>query len=281
MEIIKLLLIGIILGVSNVIPGVSGGTMAVVFGVYDRLLSVITINIKKIFAQWKFWVPLVTGIGLGIIGFSKVITWLFENYPMGTNYFFMGLIVGSIPLIIRKILFIPTKSPTFQGTEKTKIGLSHLLAFIISIGIMIILTIYKGEDITNKVETIFSMSLAIKLIITGFVAAVAMIIPGISGSFFMLVIGMYTTVIAAVSDLNIPLLIPVAIGVILGLLCGASLVRFFMTKVPSQTYSAILGLVIGSVFVIFPGIAISVEMIISVLVFILGFFLAFLSTKGE
>ncbi len=100
---IKLFFIGIILGVANVIPGVSGGTIAVVFNVYDRLIGVITIKIKKILSEWKFILPLGLGMVAGIIGFSKILTFLFEHYPMQTNLFFVGIIAGSIPLIYRKI----------------------------------------------------------------------------------------------------------------------------------------------------------------------------------
>ena len=104
MDFIRLIVIGVILGVANVIPGVSGGTLAVVFNIYDRLISVITLNVKKILSEWKFILPLVIGMGLGIILFSKAITFLFENYPVQTNWFFIGIILGSIPMIVKRLL---------------------------------------------------------------------------------------------------------------------------------------------------------------------------------
>ena len=88
--------------------------------------------------------------------------------------------------------------------------------------------------------------------ISGAVGAVAMIIPGISGSFLLLALGTYATVIGSLSDFNIPLMIPTAIGILLGLLCGAYLVRTLMEKVPAQTYGSIFGLVVGSIFTVFP-----------------------------
>ena len=102
MEIIKLIGIGVILGVANVIPGVSGGTLAVVFNIYDRLIHVITLDIKKILKEWKFILPLIIGMGLGIILFSKLITFLFAEYPTQTNWFFIGIILGSIPMIYKR-----------------------------------------------------------------------------------------------------------------------------------------------------------------------------------
>ena len=94
--------IGIILGIANVIPGVSGGTMAVVFGVYDRLIAVITPQIKKILAAWKFWLPLGVGLVAGILLFARFFTWAFEHYPAPVRCFFTGIILGSLPLIFFK-----------------------------------------------------------------------------------------------------------------------------------------------------------------------------------
>lgn len=274
MEIIKLIGIGIILGVSNVIPGVSGGTMAVVFGVYDRLISVITVNVKKIFAMWKFWLPLVSGMGVGILLFSKVITELFEHYHMATNWFFIGLIAGSLPLITGKIRVAS------EENGKKPI-LSVVISVIAAFGVMIAMDLLSGGSFGSTVETELTAEVFIRLLAASALAAIAMIIPGISGSFLMLVLGAYTTIITAISNLNIPLLVPVAIGVALGLLGGAGLVRFLLAKIPAQTYGAILGLVAGSLIVIFPGVGLNLEMAVSVFTFLAGFVMAFLSSRGK
>jgi len=279
MEIIKLLGIGIILGVSNVIPGVSGGTMAVVFNVYERLLSVITINVKKILSQWQFVIPLGAGVVFGIILFSKVITFLFTSYPVPTNMFFCGLITGSIPLILRKI----------PGRQTEKLRPSIIICLLAAFALMVVMLVISPEE-SNIIYTDMSLSIFIRLFISAALAAVAMIIPGISGSFLMIVLGMYTTIIASVSSLNIPFLIPVAFGVVFGLLFGAKLVKFLMIRVPSQTYGAILGLVAGSLLLIFPWrgfvesyhegflLITSASSAVSALI---GFFLAYVSSKNE
>lgn len=247
-ESIKLFFIGIILGIANVIPGVSGGTIAVVFNIYDRLINVISLNVKKIISEWKFILPLGLGMVAGIIGFSKVITFLFENYPMQTNLFFVGIIAGSIPLIFRKI----KSSMNEIFSEKKKPYLSTIICFIISLAIMIIMTVFKDISTSTIIYTELTMPLFIVLLASGALGAIAMIIPGISGSFLLLAIGTYATVIGSVSDFNIPLMIPTAIGILIGLLFGAYLVRLLMEKVPAQTYGAIFGLVIGSIFTVFP-----------------------------
>ena len=274
LEAVKLILIGMILGVSNVIPGVSGGTMAVVFGVYDRLISVITLNVKKLFSMWKFWLPLGIGIVAGIVLFSSAIVWLFEHYPMATNWFFIGLIIGSIPLITGKI-----KTARNEHTKKPTV--SVIISFAIALALMVTMMILDGTATETIAQTELTASLFMQLLGCSAIAAIAMIIPGISGSFILLALGVYTTIIAAVSELNIMLLIPVAVGVLLGLLGGAKLVRLVLEKIPAQTYGAILGLVIGSVIVIFPGFAYSIEMIISIITLALGFALAYSTSRGK
>lgn len=215
MEIIKLIGIGVILGAANVIPGVSGGTLAVVFNIYDRLIHVITLDIKKILKEWKFILPLIIGMGLGIILFSKLITFLFAHYPTQTNWFFIGIILGSIPMIYKRFDSAAKKNPSGR--------LGGILCAVVALVIMAVMTYTDISEAGNVIQTEFTVGLAIKLFIGLAFAAIAMIIPGISGSFLMLVVGIYSTIIAAVADLNIPLLIPGALGAIAGLLVGAGL----------------------------------------------------------
>ena len=99
LSIIRFILIGIVIGMANVIPGVSGGTLAVVFNVYDQFLEAITFNVKKIWKNKKFVFPILGGMALGVLIFSKLISLLYTNFPFQTNCFFTGLIIGSIPLL--------------------------------------------------------------------------------------------------------------------------------------------------------------------------------------
>jgi putative membrane protein len=268
-ELIKLIGIGIILGIANVIPGVSGGTIAVVFNVYDPLIAVITPDIRKIFAAWKFWLPLGMGIGGGIIFFSKVITFLFTNYPAPTNCFFIGIILGSLPMLYRKIQSPHSKLPPPSG----------ILCGLAALAIMIVMKILKPQE-ESPLYTVLTPGLFGMLFSAGALAAVAMIIPGISGSFLLLVTGMYRTIIQAVSDLHISLLLPVGLGVGVGLLAGAAIVRFLMSKAPQQTYGAILGLVAGSILVILPseGLGSGSTLIFSAASLLLGGAISFVSS---
>ena len=259
------------------IPGVSGGTLAVVFNIYDRLISVITLNVKKILSEWKFILPLVVGMGLGIILFSKAITFLFENYPVQTNWFFIGIILGSIPMIVKRLMVASTAS----SSDARKIPVSAIVCGVLALAVMAIMTYANVAESGAPIQTELTPLLAVKLFIGLACATIAMIIPGISGSFLMLVVGVYSTVIAAISDFNIPLLIPAVIGGVIGLLGGAKLVRFLMAKVPAQTYGAIMGLVLGSILVIFPGFGGFATVATSLLAAAVGFVVSFFAGREK
>lgn len=275
MDFIRLIVIGVILGVANVIPGVSGGTLAVVFNIYDRLINVITLNVKKILSEWKFILPLVVGMGLGIILFSKAITFLFENYPVQTNWFFIGIILGSIPMIAKRLMAASKAS----SSDARKIPVSAIVCGVLALAVMAVMTYANVAESGAPIQTELTPLLAVKLFIGLACATIAMIIPGISGSFLMLVVGVYSTVIAAISDFNIPLLIPAVIGGVVGLLGGAKLVRFLMEKVPAQTYGAIMGLVLGSILVIFPGFGGFATLATSLLAAAVGFVVSFFAGR--
>lgn len=277
MDFIRLIVIGVILGVANVIPGVSGGTLAVVFNIYDRLISVITLDVKKILSEWKFILPLVAGMGLGIILFSKAITFLFENYPVQTNWFFIGIILGSIPMIVKRLMAAGKAS----SSETGKIPVSAIVCGVLALAVMAIMTYANVAESGAPIQTELTPLLAVKLLVGLACATIAMIIPGISGSFLMLVVGVYSTVIAAISDFNIPLLIPAVIGGVIGLLGGAKLVRFLMAKVPAQTYGAIMGLVLGSILVIFPGFGGFATVATSLLAAAVGFVVSFFAGREK
>lgn len=241
MKILKLILAGIVIGVANVIPGVSGGTMAVVFGIYDELIGVISFNIKQIFSKWRFWLPLGLGMGIGIIAFSKIVTFLFEHFPVQTQYFFVGIVLGSIPLILKR---------TSLALKRENLG--NWISALVGLVIMLLMVFINTDSMVSIIQTELTFGLGAKLLVGGALAAFAMIIPGISGSFLMVILGVYSTIIAAISDFNLPIICVVAVGVIIGIFAGAKGVQVLLGKFPNQTYGAIFGLVIGSVFAILP-----------------------------
>lgn len=286
---VQLLFIGIAIGMANVIPGVSGSTMAVVFNIYDRFVNAITVNIKKLIENRRFVIPVVGGMALGVLLFSKLITVLYENFPVQTDYFFTGLIIGSIPMLFS---FMTKKQYGQKFTAKKTISvvICALAGFAVLIGFGLL-----GSDVDTAKEISKSLPqwtfpLALHIFAAGFVGAIAMIIPGISGSLLMLIMGVYPIVMKSIPALFVPsqtlqaffLLLPNGIGVLAGLLCGAWIVKTFLRIAPNQTYAVIFGLIAGSAIQLFPGIK-GISGVLSGIACLLcaltGIFLAYFSSK--
>ena len=295
LEIIRTICIGIAVGMANVIPGVSGGTLAVVFNVYNQFVDAITFNVKRIWQNRRFVFPMLGGMALGVLIFSKLISLLYSNFPFQTNCFFTGLILGSIPLLW-SLMIKGRKNESC--TEKASAGRIVSQIICVLAGFALIMVFYYLErkfdksSIDNMILPDWTVMLALRIFIAGFVGAIAMIIPGISGSLLMLMMGVYTIIITAIPALFNPdtftkalfLLLPNGVGVLIGLLCGAKAISLLFKKLPHQTYSVIFGLICGSVLVIFPGwsgFMSPVSCIISVLCVLCGAAMAFFSTKFE
>lgn len=260
---------GLIMGASDVIPGVSGGTIAVLLGIYDRLIASINGLLTK---DWKrhlkFLLPLVMGILLAIILLSRLIEWLFAYYPQPTQFFFLGLILGILPNLFR------------QADAAHVFTFRHILLLLLGAvlcGSLVFLHPGEGqviEEIHASTYTLFFFS--------GMLASAAMILPGISGSFMLLVIGVYQTVINAVSEMKLDILVVTAVGIVIGILFMSKLINHFMARYRIGTFAVVIGLVIGSIFVIFPGWPASGSLVLlSILAFAIGLCAAYILGKVE
>ena len=246
MDMVTFVIFGAIVGVANIIPGVSGGTMAVILKIYDRLIE--TLSLKNVKKNLPFIIPLGIGAAVGIVLFSKAIEFLLGNYPMATNFTFMGLILGSIPMI-------------FQRARGEKMEAKGMVSFLVALVVMVVIALLKPAE-SNAVLALTPLNLLI-LFGASAISTFAMILPGISGSFVMLVLGVYTTVLTSISGVFtwpidgvtwhcVGMLIPVGLGCIVGLIFGSKLVDVLIRKQPQATYFAILGLVVGSLLAVFP-----------------------------
>ena len=231
---------GVVIGVANAIPGVSGGTMMVIMKVFDRLLGAVTLNLKKLKENFVFLMTIFIGAGIGVILSAKVLTICFDKFFVQTQFFFMGVVLGSLPMIYR------------IATEKKKFSAAHIIPFLIGIGTIIGVTIASASMGGDSVITSLNAGTFFYLAAICVVAAAAMIMPGLSGSLVLLILGGYQTVIQAVDEMNIPILIPVAVGIIIGVVLCAKLVTICLKKWYRGTYAVILGLICGSFFAIWP-----------------------------
>lgn len=264
------IIFGVIIGVANIIPGVSGGTMAVVLNIYDKLIDSVS-NFRKDFKKSiMFLLPIGIGAVLGIVAFSKLIEFLLTNYPLATNFFFIGLILGSIPMI-------------FKRATEDRFRPSSLVPFLLFLIGMLVLSSFSDGAMSGEVVSQLSAGIFIKLLVCSAIAAAAMILPGVSGSMVMVILGTYNTVLTAISSMNILMLVPVGIGVLIGIVGGAKVIDLCLKKFPQATFFAILGLILGSIYPLIAnaGFSFSTEGIVAIVLMIVaaGIALAFSSEK--
>ena len=242
--------IGILIGIGAILPGVSSGVFLVVFGLYEKLID----SILHVFRDFKknllFLSPIFLGAILSIFLFSKLLLFVFEKYYIYTCYVFLGLILGSIPAIRKQSNII---KPNFL----------HIMCFILSfVSSIYLIVIEKGN--TYNISAFSN----IYLIFTGFAMSAGIIIPGVSKTAILMILGNYSNYLTAISTLNIEYLIPIGIGLILGGVFFMYIINYLFLHFKSYTYCFILGFVIGSCFIIYPGFSLDFEYIISIL---LGF----------
>ena len=268
---------GILIGVANVIPGVSGGTMMVSMGIYDDIISSITGIFRHFKKSITTLLPYLLGMVIGIVAFSFSIGYLFEHFPYPTAFAFIGLIFGGLPVLFRK-------------AKEPKIKPVNLLLFAVFFALIIGME-FLGSSADKSLE--FSVATVLVMLIIGAIGSASMVIPGVSGSLILLALGYYNTIIntisafiTAVFSLDIAgalsaagILVPFGIGVVLGIFGIANLIEVLLAKFEKQTYHAILGLVLASPFSILmnvEGAAPGIGMIIGcVVTFAGGFALAF------
>lgn len=263
-----LMIKGFILGIANIIPGVSGGTLAITLGIYEELINTISHIFSNLKKNLAFIIPIGIGGVLSILLLSKLLNYTLENYPVPTTLFFVGLIVGGVPLIYKKV----------ANEKKSK---SNIIAFIITFLLIMLLTFTKnglGDVSLNEIN----IGMIFILFLVGVIAAATMVVPGISGSFVLMLLGFYKPILNTVSSItnidllanNISVLIPFGIGVLIGIILIAKLIEFLLKKYEIITYYAILGFIISSILVLIIGVFDNkfgiTELIIGLVLFIVG-----------
>ena len=243
---------GMIVGVANVIPGVSGGTMMVSMGIYEKIIGIVNNLFKDLKKSILTLLPIGIGLVLGIAVFSFVIPFCLEEYPFPTSFCFIGLILGGVPAIVK-----PAKESLEK--ENKKISVIHVIVFAALFALAV------GMAAMNETETSsasFDLNPIFMLIlfIVGVVAAATMVVPGVSGSLVLMILGVYSGIMSSISGFiksvlsldwpavfhNVGILAPFGIGVVVGIFAVAKLIEWLFAKFPSFTYSGILGLIIAS-----------------------------------
>ncbi len=270
---IMLIIKGMFIGLANVIPGVSGGTLMITLGIYEELIETISHFFQNFKKNLKFLLPIAIGLVLAILLFSKIIGISLDKFPFATTLFFIGLILGGIPVLWKKV-----------NTKKKSI--SNWLIFALTFVLITVLTFLKSGDLVVSFNNLTFGGYVI-LFLVGMLASSTMIIPGISGSFVLMFLGYYKPLIDTIRSLtnfsllghNFLILAPFGLGVIIGIILVAKLIEFLLKKYETKTYYGVLGFVLASIIaIIYPLLATSfsiIEALVAAVLFIVGFLLAY------
>lgn len=235
---------GFIVGTANVIPGVSGGTLMLVLGIYEKLigsLSNITKQFKKSFVTL---LPILVGIALAIITMSRVITDCLVKYPFPTVMLFFGAVLGGLPML-------------FARVKKEKVKPVYLLILAITFALVLSL-LFLGEGGNADLSHMNPLKYLV-VIFMGAIGSATMVIPGVSGSALLMTLGYYHPIYGAIGDLtksgsdkvhDLIIASAFAIGVVVGILAVAKLINMLLTKYEVPSYWGIIGFVIASALVI-------------------------------
>ena len=285
-NLINQILRGIVIGVANIIPGVSGGTMMVSMGVYDTLIHCITHLFKEFKKSILTLLPYAAGMLIGILAFASVIHWGLENHPLPTNALFIGLILGGLGPLLKKI-------------EKKKINAAAVIAFVLLFALIIWMGLQNRDSIQNADTIEMNVGQMMIMVVLGVIASGTMIIPGVSGSLVLMLLGYYKAVTGALKTLAsglvhfdfsvmgqpVLMLLPFLIGIVLGIFGVAKAIEWLTSKYPTATYCGVLGLVAASPISLLIQTDMTgvnfVTVLISLAMLAIGFASAYLLDKGS
>lgn len=277
-DYIKLFFKGVFMGIADAIPGVSGGTIALLLGIYEELISTISgLNFSLITklknngfkSFWEslngnFLITLVLGIGISLILFVKISANLLTNHPLYVWSFFLGLILATVYVIYKLI-----ESWNFV----------NIISTLLMIAFSIILT-SDSLDISDDTNLFY-------ILICGIIASSAMILPGISGSLILVILGVYKILVEALDNLDIKIITSFIVGAIIGVISFSKILKWLFRNYKSLAYSIMLGLVIGSIEKIWPwnksfsAELSNLDLFVSISLVILGFIIVFLLEKRK
>lgn len=228
------------IGLANVIPGVSGGTVAAVTGIYDRLVYCFG---NFFAAGWRRTLPYLAPIVLGTVGgfmaFAGIVDAALETYEEQTLFLFMGLIAGSVPYLVRR-----------AGSSEFRVR--YLVVLLVAFALVAWMGTADRPPTGNPI-TDLSGAAFFAVLGGGAVGSVAMVVPGLSGSFLLLVVGLYSTMTNAVRTLNVPVILVFFFGMFTGIVLASKIISWLLRSFPASSYYTIVGLVLGSLAGVWPG----------------------------
>ncbi len=250
---------GIFIGAGAIVPGVSSGVLCVIFGIYEKLLDAVLNFFKDIKQNIKFLFPIALGVGIGVLLFSNMLNYLLYEFPIQTKSIFIGLIIGTIPSLIREV------------NEKEAFKPQNVMYLLIALAIGIITVVLENR--MHIITNVDNMSI-MYLVMCGAIMSVGIVVPGVSSTIILMLLGVYSVYLQSVANLYLPVLIPLGIGLILGSIIVMKLTKKLLETYYSQTFYSIIGFTIGSIFVLLPQGMTMIEQVLCVLCIILGVYIS-------
>ena len=252
---------GIFIGSGAILPGISSGVICMVVGLYEKLLDSILNFFKDVKGNFKFIFSIVSGAIVGIILFSNIIFYCFNTIPCQTKSLFIGLLLGSIYILAQSNLKVEDNIKN----KKSKY-ISFFFCFLIGISLIIIENTisFSTEYTPNEFNTSF-------LILSGFFMSIGIVVPGVSSTVILMLLGIYSTYLSAVSMVNMKVLFPIMLGAGIGSIIFMKIIQYLLNRYHSQTIFGIIGFSLGSVLILYPGYSFNLESLIGIILLVLGF----------
>ena len=248
---------GMAIGAGAILPGISSGVFCVIFGIYEKLLDSILNFFSDIKNNVTFLLPIVIGGFFGVILLGNVLNYCLYTFPIQTKSLFIGLILASIPPLIKQI-------PTKKRWKPINL-VSFFLALLVGI-----VCIFLENFMPNY--TLQTISIPY-LILCGFLMSIGVVVPGVSNTIILMLLGVYPIYLNSVSNLYFPILIPLGIGLVIGGFFFMKLTKYLLDSFFVPTFSGIIGFTVGSIFVLLPSFSSSIDVLIGALCVFLGFYM--------
>ncbi len=250
MKNILLVIKGFIMGIANIIPGVSGGTLALTLGIYEDFIGAISHFFRNIKKHVNFLLPIFVGILLSVITMSNVISTCFDQYPIPTTLFFMGLVIGGIPMLLKRV----------KNTKEKKQVSSYVIA-LITFSIVMIMAFSEqifGSGLGNVSFSNMAVFDYVILFFVGLIAAATMVIPGVSGSLVLMLLGYYLPIIGVLKELtkfenlgpNLLVAFVFGVGVLVGIVAISKVIEYLLEKFEAKTFFGVIGFILASIIAI-------------------------------
>lgn len=248
-----------------ILPGISSGVLMVSFGMYEKLVDSLLNFFKDIKKNAKLLFPIILGGCIGIILFGNLLKMLLSNYEVETKFLFIGLILGGIPTLLK------------TANSKKGFRLHYAIYSIISFSITIVLICLEN---TIRYNNIISMNF-LYLTFAGFIMSIGVVVPGISSTVLLMILGVYNIYLMAVSEINLYILLPMGLGLIIGGYIFLKLIKYCLDNFHIQTYYSIIGFVLGSIIILYPGLQFNTSGLISLICFSVGLYVSKISEMSH